>query len=132
MVGVRWLSIILVVVLLLTGLSGPVAWAQQSPQLEYYSPPVQIEESGGPAYGVGAGVATFVTIPMRAATCVLGGIVGFTILVMTFGSGYRAAMAAAEEGCQSPWIITDDEMRAPSVDEASGETARGLSREYQY
>ncbi len=107
----RWLSVVLVVALLLTGSPGLVARAQQSQELEYSEAGILLEESAGPAYGVGAGVATAVAWPLRAVTCVSGAVLGFTVLAVTFGSQARTAMAIAEEGCGGTWIFTEDQMR---------------------
>jgi hypothetical protein len=62
-------------------------------------------------YEVAAGVATSVLIPGKAITCVLGSGIGFAMLALTFGSGYRAATRIAEEGCAGKWIVGADDIR---------------------
>jgi hypothetical protein len=62
-------------------------------------------------YDVAAGVATAFLIPGRTVTCVLGSAVGLTFLAISFGSGYRWAMAAVEEGCGGKWIVRGNDLR---------------------
>ena len=62
------------------------------------------------AYAIGAGVVNVFLIPGRAITCVLGGAVGIAVLVVTLGSGYKAAAAAGEEGCGGKWIVTGEDL----------------------
>ena len=109
------LKVLSVALAVLVGLSGPVAVSAQSKDAE--SPPMTAagtapaqetgkEDGKDIAYKVGAGVATAVNIPLRGVLCVLGGVAGFVVLVITFGSGYRTAARATEEGCGGPWVIT--------------------------
>ena len=106
------LKVVSVALAVLIGLSGPVAVSAQS--REAGTPPTTAAEPGqtqekedpGVGYQVGAGVATAINIPLRSALCVLGGVAGFVVLLITFGSGYRTAARAAEEGCGGPWVIT--------------------------
>jgi hypothetical protein len=108
------------VLAVLVGLSGPVTVSAQSKEAGAPSmtaaetaktPETGTGEVRETAYKVGAGVATALNIPMRGALCVLGGVAGFLVLVVTFGSGYRFAARATEEGCDGPWIITPAELR---------------------
>lgn len=63
------------------------------------------------AYDVAGGVVTVLKAPFNAVLCGLGGVVGVALFVVTFGSGYRAAARAVEEGCSGPWIVTGDDLR---------------------
>lgn len=68
-------------------------------------------ERNAAAYNVGAGVVNAFLVPGRAITCVLGGAVGIVVLLVTLGSGYKAATAAGEEGCGGKWIVTGEDLR---------------------
>lgn len=62
------------------------------------------------AYNVGAGIVNVFLIPGRAITCVAGGAVGIAVLLLTLGTGYRAAAAVGEEGCGGKWIVTGEDL----------------------
>ena len=62
------------------------------------------------AYNVGAGIVNAFLVPGRAITCVAGGAVGIVVLLITLGTGYRAAAAAGEEGCGGKWIVTGEDL----------------------
>ncbi len=123
------LKVLSVVLAVLVGLSGPVTVSAQSKEAGTPSTTAaetaKTQETGKEdgkdiAYKVGAGVATAVNIPMRGALCVLGGVAGFLVLVITFGSGYRTAARAAEEGCGGPWVITPAHLKGePAKDDSS-------------
>lgn len=78
------------------------------------------DDSSGAAYEIGAGVATAVNIPLRGAICVIGGVAGFVVLVITFGSGYRAAASVVEHGCSGPWIITPEHLKGTEQPKSDG------------
>ena len=61
-------------------------------------------------YNVGAGIVNAFYDPGRAITCALGGAVGIALLLLTFGSAYRAAAATGEEGCGGKWIVTGEDL----------------------
>lgn len=63
------------------------------------------------AYDVGAGVANVVAIPGKAVLCTVGGAFAFAVLVITAGSGYKAATRIATEGCGGKWILTGEDLR---------------------
>jgi hypothetical protein len=68
-------------------------------------------DSGDAAYKIGAGVATAINIPLRSVLCVAGGGIGLLVMVITLGSGYRAATHVVEEGCGGPWLITSSHLK---------------------
>ena len=120
------LKILSVVLAVLVGLSGPVTVSAQSKEAETPSTTAaetgQTEETGKGdggeiAYKVGAGVATAVNIPLRGVLCVIGVTAGFVVLVITFGSGYRTAARATEEGCGGPWVITPEHLKGEPAKE---------------
>jgi hypothetical protein len=72
------------------------------------APPV--ERDGAPlsenSYNMVAGLANVFLFPGRIITCTLGTGVSVGVLALTFGTGYRAAAAAVEEGCGGKWAVT--------------------------
>lgn len=123
---VKALSLVLAVSL---GLSGSVTVLAQSKESSTAPPtpveaqPAQSADKESPpesVYQVGAKVATAVNIPMRGILCIAGGAAGFLVLVLTFGSGYRAAALVVEEGCSGPWIITPEHLKG--TDQAKSDT----------
>ena len=112
-------SIALAVVLSLL-FSGPFATfaAAQQPTAP---PPALLQEEmkmseGAPepsaAYDVGAGVVNVFYVPGKIVTCGAGGVVGLAILLVTLGTGYKAAVAFGKEGCGGKWAVTGEDLRA--------------------
>jgi hypothetical protein len=60
---------------------------------------------------VGAGLADVFYIPGKAVLCSLGFATGIVLLVLTVGSGYRAAAAVGREGCGGKWVLTGRDLR---------------------
>ena len=107
----------LLAALLLAGPLTPLAGAQQptqppAPDLfqETLKAERESERSRG-TYDAGAVAVNVFLVPGRAITCVLGSVVGFVALVVTLGTGYRAASAAVHEGCGGKWMVTGDDLR---------------------
>jgi hypothetical protein len=113
--GSRWLSLVLAVALLVNWPLALVARAQQPQQPDLYQEALkasaQPPEPGGGAYEIGAWIATAVNVPGRAILCTLSAGVSFAVLLISFGSGYRAAALVVEDGCRGPWILTADHLR---------------------
>ncbi len=107
----------LLAALLLAGPLVPVVGAQQptpppAPDLfqEQLKAEQEAERSRG-VYNAGAVAVNVFLVPGRAITCVLGGAVGVTALLLTLGTGYRFASAAVHEGCGGKWLVTGDDLR---------------------
>jgi len=62
-------------------------------------------------YRAEAAVANVFLVPGRAITCAAGVIVGVGVLALSFGSAYRMAGGAFDEGCGGKWILRGDDMR---------------------
>jgi hypothetical protein len=79
-----------------------------------------------PAYDAGAALADVFYIPGKAVLCAIGFSVGITVLVITVGSGYRAASAVGREGCGGKWVLTGNDLRpgAPSSSYAPDDPRR--------
>jgi hypothetical protein len=61
-------------------------------------------------YDIAAGFMTAFLVPGRAITCLAGGVLGTVVLLLTFGSGYRAAAGALNEGCGGKWIVRGEDL----------------------
>lgn len=62
-------------------------------------------------YEAGAVVTNIFLIPGRAITCALGASLGVVLLAATFGTGYKTAGAAFDEGCGGKWVVTGDDLK---------------------
>jgi hypothetical protein len=58
------------------------------------------------SYDLVAGLTNIFLFPGRIITCTLGTGLSVGVLALTFGTGYRAAAAAVEEGCGGKWAVT--------------------------
>jgi hypothetical protein len=122
--GFRVASVTMVLVLLLGGPLAPLAAAQQSTQQsdtfkEMMKQPDFYEKKpeekadvvlGDQFYDVAAGVMTAFLVPGRAFTCFVGGALATVVLVLTLGSGYRAAGGVVQEGCGGKWIVRGEDL----------------------
>ncbi len=118
----RSIAVAVVLSLVVSGPLAPLAAAQQPAQPDLMQEAVkttQRTESGSAAYDVGAGLANVAYIPGKAFVCGLGVMAGTVLLLISLGSGYRAAAAAGEEGCGGKWVLTGDDLRPmPRTEEA--------------
>jgi hypothetical protein len=62
-------------------------------------------------YTAEAVVVSAFLIPGRTITCVAGSTVGVALLMLSFGTGYRAASYMFHEGCGGKWIVKGDDLR---------------------
>ena len=62
-------------------------------------------------YATEAVVVNVIRVPGKAVTCVAGAAIGIGLLILTLGSGYRAAAAITDEGCGGKWILKGDDLR---------------------
>jgi len=53
-----------------------------------------------------AGFMNVVYVPGKAIICTAGVLTSTLLLLLTFGSAYRAARGVFQEGCSSPWVLT--------------------------
>ncbi len=76
----------------------------------------QVRQAGAPATAAeptdaqkaGAGLMNVFHVPGKAIVCGIGTLTTVTVLLITFGSGYRAAARVFDEGCGGDWVITPD------------------------
>jgi hypothetical protein len=55
-----------------------------------------------------AGFMNVVYVPGKAIICTAGVLTSTLLMLLTFGSGYRAARGVFLEGCSAPWALTAD------------------------
>lgn len=108
--GARLIAVWIVLAMALAGPLQPLAEAQQAGQAS--------AAKKTDVYDVGAGAMNVVAVPLKGVTCLLGGLAGLAILVVTFGNEHRGSSAAVREGCDLNWIITGDDIRPARGSEA--------------
>lgn len=121
----RMIALTMVVATALAGPLAPLAAAQQA------SPPAGTAEGSTKtgqgsltAYDVGAGVMNALYVPGKAVLCTVG--VGFStvLLIVTFGTAYKAVTAIVEEGCTGKWILTGEDIKPDQPVRAPGDWLR--------
>ena len=127
-----WISAALVAALIVSGPLAPMAAFAQAPQT---APPVEppltsqkpgqesvpvdpVEKmlmpsvepitskdpTGGDA--IAAGLLNVVYVPGKVIVCTAGVLTSTLLMLVTFGSSYRAARGVFLEGCSAPWALT--------------------------
>jgi hypothetical protein len=61
-----------------------------------------------PGDATAASIMNIVYVPGKAIICTGGVVTSTILLLLTFGSAYRAARGVFLEGCSSPWVLTAD------------------------
>jgi len=59
-----------------------------------------------PGDDTAAGFMNVVYVPGKAIICTAGVLTSTVLLLLTFGSAYRAARGVFMEGCSAPWALT--------------------------
>jgi hypothetical protein len=116
-----WISAALVAALFVSGPLAPMAAFAQAPQpgqervpvdpvekmlMPSVEPITSKEPTGGDA--IAAGFMNVVYVPGKAIVCTAGVLTSTVVMLLTFGSGYRAARGVFLEGCSAPWVLTPD------------------------
>ena len=130
----RWISVALVAAVFTTGPLAPMAaFAQAPPPAPSVEPPITSQKPGQervptdpvetmmmptdepitskePTEGdaAAAGVLNVVYVPGKAIICTAGVLTATLLMLLTFGSAYRAAHGVYLEGCSAPWALTAD------------------------
>ena len=111
----RSIALTVAVSLLLGGPLAPVVSAQQpAPPTDVMQEALKASARTDPdksVYDVGAGVANAFVVPGKTILCAAGGVVGFTLMVITLGTAYKASAGFVREGCGGRWTITGDDIR---------------------
>ncbi len=116
-----WISAALVAALFVSGPLAPMAAFAQAPQPgqervpvdpveKMLMPSVEPISSKDPTDGdaAAAGIMNVVYVPGKAIICTAGVVTSTLVMLLTFGSGYRAARGVFMEGCSAPWVLTAD------------------------
>ena len=103
-VATKWLCGLLVAVMALT--SPLLSRAAVVHAAELSSAPVDAEVSESDR--VGAGFLNVVYVPGKAIVCGLGTVASVGVMLITFGSAYRAAVDTFKEGCGGTWVLTPE------------------------
>jgi len=116
-----WISAALVAALFVSGPLAPMAVFAQAPQTGQERVPVDPVEkmlmpsvepitSKDPTDGdaTAAGFLNVVYVPGKAIICTAGVLTSTLVMLLTFGTGYRAARGVFLEGCSAPWALTAD------------------------
>lgn len=110
----KWVCAVLVAVL--AG-GAPLAATAQAPQPYPYpgaersakpaEPPARAPE---PSAGeqAGAAVLNVFYVPGKFIICGAGTLASAAVMLLTFGSGYRAAVGVFKEGCHGDWALTPE------------------------
>jgi len=108
----KWLCGLLVAVMALTS---PLLTRAAVAQMTEGAPDVEVSTSDR----VGAGVLNVAYVPGKAIVCGLGTIASAVVMVITFGSAYRAAVETFKEGCGGDWVLTPEHVagKIPPRDE---------------
>jgi hypothetical protein len=128
----HWISATLVAALFVSGPLAPLAaFAQAPPTAPPVEPPLTSQQPGqervpvdpvekmlmpavepisskDPTKGdaTAAGFLNVVYIPGKAIVCTAGVLSSTLLMLLTFGSAYRAARGVFLEGCSAPWALT--------------------------
>jgi hypothetical protein len=57
---------------------------------------------------VGAGFLNVIYVPGKAIICTAGALTSVVVMLLTFGSAYRAATGVFNEGCGGDWVLTPE------------------------
>ena len=114
----KWLSAVLVLVLAMSGFLAPLTAMAQGMQ------PAMTRSSGSdePGQGarVGAGFLNVIYVPGKVILCSGGTVASTALMLLTFGSAYRAAVSLFNEGCGGRWVLTPHDVsgKRPPEDES--------------
>lgn len=109
----RWLCAIVAFTMILAGpfaswTAGAQGLMQSHGSILNDPPSGSVEPTEGDA--VGAGMMNVVYVPGKAIICTLGVVATVGVLLVTFGSGYRAAKTVFNEGCGGDWVLTPEHL----------------------
>ena len=81
----------------------PMPYSNLPPAVD---PVTSTEPTTGDA--VGAGFLNVIYVPGKAIICTAGTLTSVLVMLLTFGSGYRAATGVFNEGCGGDWVLTPE------------------------
>jgi hypothetical protein len=118
----RLVATIVALALLSTGPLAPAAHAQQpAPAPDLFQETLKASQMGErdrSRYEAAATATNMFYVPGKAILCMFGAFGGFSVLILTFGSGYRAASGIVHEGCGGKWAVKAEDLqpRPPTID----------------
>jgi hypothetical protein len=105
-----WMCAVVVALLLVGGPLAPLTVMAQmvptTPPPPPPPPPPPTVREPGPGDEVGAGFLNVIYVPGKAIVCGAGALAGTGLMLLTFGSAYRAAVSIFKEGCGGRWVLT--------------------------
>ena len=110
--GVKVMSAVLMMLLVLSGPLGPLAWAQE--KSEGQMAPAKADDG---AWELAAGVTNVIAIPGHAFLCGFAALTGTAALLITFGTQHETAGRIWNEGCSGKWTVTAADVK-PKVEES--------------
>ena len=125
--GVKVVSAVLMMLLVLSGPLGSLAWAQE--KSEGQMAPAKGKDDG--AWELAANVTNVIAVPGRAFLCFFGALTGTAALLITFGSQYETAGRIWSEGCSGKWTVTAADLK-PKAEESEFITDRPDYRQQDY
>ena len=81
----------------------PMPYSNLPPAVD---PVTSTEPTTGDA--VGAGFLNVIYVPGKAIICTAGTLTSVIVMLLSFGSGYRAATGVFNEGCGGDWVLTPE------------------------
>src|SRR5260370_9877872 len=63
-----------------------------------------------PGDAVGAGFLNIIYVPGKAIICTAGTLTSRIVMLLTFGSGHRAATRVFNEGCGGDWVLPPEHL----------------------
>jgi len=117
----RVIALSLIVTFLAAGPLAPFARAQApqtpaAPEGDLFQESLKASQDragrSSAAYETGAVLIDAFYVPGKAILCTASFAVNFGLLLLTFGTAYKAATTIAREGCGGKWYLTGNDLRA--------------------
>jgi hypothetical protein len=110
--GVKVVSAVLMLLLVLSGPMGPLAWAQEKSEGQ-----MAPAKKGDGAWEFAANVTNVIAVPGKVVLCGLAALTGTAALLITFGTQHETAGRIWDEGCSGKWTVTAADVK-PRVEES--------------
>ena len=104
--GVKVVSAVLMMFLVLSGPLGSAAWAQE--KSEGQMAPAKKDDG---AWELAATVTNMIAIPGRTVICGVAALTGTVALLLTYGTQHEAAGRIWNEGCSGKWTVTAADLK---------------------
>lgn len=111
--GVKLVSTVLMLLLVLSGPLGSAAWAQEKSEGQM----APAKGKGDGAWEYAAKVTNVIAVPGKAFLCGFAALTGTAALLITFGTQHETAGRIWDEGCSGKWTVTAADIK-PRVEES--------------